>query len=71
VEIDAGDRVAPFFFFDLGPGISVFSNGRGSDGSFAWRIGAGTAFWGVLGKSKSKSDSSATASSEPAGEVFE
>jgi len=71
VEIDAGDRVAPFFFFDLGPGISVFSDGGGSDGSFAWRIGAGTAFWGVLGKSKSKSDSSATASSEPAGEVFE
>jgi hypothetical protein len=71
VEIDAGDRVAPFFFFDLGPGISVFSDGGGSDASFAWRIGAGTAFWGVLGKNKNKSDSSATASSEPAGEVFE
>jgi hypothetical protein len=65
VEIDAGDRVAPFFFFDLGPGISVFSNGGGSDASFAWRIGAGTAFWGVLGKNKNKSNSAATASSEP------
>jgi hypothetical protein len=65
VEIDAGDRVAPFFFFDLGPGVSVFSDGGGSDASFAWRVGAGTAFWGVLGKNKNKSDSAATASSEP------
>lgn len=63
VEIDAGDRVSPFFFFDLGPGISVFSDGGGSDASFAWRIAAGTAFWGVLGKNKS--DAAATASSEP------
>jgi hypothetical protein len=55
VEIMANDNVAPWFFFDLGPGIG-WSNGS-SDVGFAWRIGAGTAFWGVLGKNKNKSDS--------------
>ncbi len=58
VEIDASDNVAPWFFFDLGPGIRF---GNGSDVGFAWRIGAGTAFWGVLGKNKNKSDSAGTA----------
>ncbi|MGB5267140.1 MAG: hypothetical protein WBN30_11150 [Polyangiales bacterium] len=54
VEIKANENVAPWFFFDLGPGISV---GKGVSGaSFAWRIGAGTAFWGVLGRNKNKSD---------------
>jgi len=65
VEIMANDNVAPWFFFDLGPGIR-FGDVTGT--GFAWRIGAGTAFWGVLGKNKNKSDSSATASSEPAAE---
>jgi hypothetical protein len=68
VEIDAADNVAPWFFFDLGPGIR-FGNVTGT--SFAWRLGAGTAFWGVLGKNKNKSDSSATASSESAAEPVE
>ncbi|MDH3652720.1 MAG: hypothetical protein OEN21_00480 [Myxococcales bacterium] len=54
VEIKANDNVAPWFFFDLGPGINVGSGRSGA--SFAWRIGAGTAFWGVLGKNKNKSN---------------
>lgn len=66
VEIDASENVAPWFFFDLGPGIA-FGNGS-SDVGFAWRLGAGTAFWGVLGKNKNKSDSAATAAAEPAAE---
>ncbi|MGB5696237.1 MAG: hypothetical protein WBM46_11325 [Polyangiales bacterium] len=54
VEIKANENVAPWFFFDLGPGINL---GKGTSGaSFAWRLGAGTAFWGVLGKNKNKSD---------------
>ena len=57
VEIDASDKVAPWFFFDLGPGIAF--GGGASGANFAWRIGAGTAFWGVLGKNKNKSDSAA------------
>ena len=68
VEIMANDSVAPWFFFDLGPGIR-FGNVTGT--GFAWRLGAGTAFWGVLGKNKNKSDSSATASAEPAAEPAE
>ena len=68
VEIMANDNVAPWFFFDLGPGIR-FGDVTGT--GFAWRIGAGTAFWGVLGKNKNKSDSAATASSEPAEEPAE
>ena len=66
VEIKANENIAPWFYFDLGPGIA-FGMGDGSGGanaSFAWRIGAGTAFWGVLGKNKNKSDSAATASAE-------
>jgi len=65
VEIKANERVAPWFFFDLGPGISVGSDGVGSNANFAWRIGAGTAFWGVLGKNKNKSDATEPMSSEP------
>lgn len=65
VEIMANDNVAPWFYFDLGPGIRF---GDVSGTGFAWRLGAGTAFWGVLGKNKNKSDSAATASSEPAAE---
>ena len=69
VEIKATENVEPWFFFDLGPGIGF---GEGASGaSFAWRLGAGTAFWGVMGKNKNKSDSSATASSEPAEEPVE
>jgi len=62
VEIHASDHVAPWFFFDLGPGIT-FANSN-SDAGFAWRIGAGTAFWGVLGKNKNKSDSAEPMASE-------
>jgi hypothetical protein len=69
VEIMANENIAPWFFFDLGPGIR-FGSGT-SDTGFAWRLGAGTAFWGVLGKNKNKSDSSATASSEPVEEPAE
>ncbi len=69
VEIKASDNVEPWFFFDLGPGINF---GEGASGAnFAWRIGAGTAFWGVMGKNKNKSDSAATASAEPAEEPVE
>ena len=68
VEIMANENVEPWFFFDLGPGIGF---GNASGAHFAWRIGAGTAFWGVMGKNKNKSDSSATASSEPAEEPAE
>jgi hypothetical protein len=70
VEIKASDNVEPWFFFDLGPGINF---GEGASGAnFAWRIGAGTAFWGVMGKNKNKSDSAATASAEePAEEPAE
>jgi hypothetical protein len=68
VEIKANENVEPWFFFDLGPGIGF---GNASGAHFAWRIGAGTAFWGVMGKNKNKSDSSATASSEPAEEPAE
>lgn len=62
VEIKANENIAPWFYFDLGPGISfgLGSGSGGSDASFAWRIGAGTAFWGVLGKNKNKSDSAAS-----------
>jgi hypothetical protein len=54
VEIKANENVAPWFYFDLGPGIGW--GGGSSYARFAWRIGAGTAFWGVLGKNKNKSD---------------
>jgi len=58
VEIKANENVAPWFYFDLGPGIGF---GQGASGAaFAWRIGAGTAFWGVLGKNKNKSDAAET-----------
>lgn len=54
IEIKASEKVAPWFFFDLGPGITFFASnsvfGRTNDTSFSWRIGFGTAFWGVLGK---------------------
>ena len=55
VEIKANENVAPWFYFDLGPGIGF---GEGASGAaFAWRIAAGTAFWGVMGKNKNTSDS--------------
>lgn len=48
VEIKASPHVSPFFLFELGPGIGV---GRGAaDVSFAWRLWAGTSFWGLTGK---------------------
>ena len=58
VEIMANENVAPWFFFDLGPGIRF---GNVSDTGFAWRLGAGTAFWGVMGKNKNKSNAAAAA----------
>lgn len=54
VEIKATDNVEPWFFFDLGPGINFGSGTSGAN--FAWRLGAGTAFWGVMGKNKNKSN---------------
>ena len=48
VEINAAPKVAPFFLFELGPGIGVGSGG--SDVDFAFRIWVGTAFWNVLGR---------------------
>jgi hypothetical protein len=62
VEIKANENIAPWFYFDLGPGISfgMGDNNSGSNASFAWRIGAGTAFWGVMGKNKNKSNSAET-----------
>jgi len=48
VEINASPHAAPFFLFELGPGI-VVANG-GADVEFAWRLWAGTSFWGVVGK---------------------
>ncbi len=47
VEINAAPKVAPFFLFELGPGIGV--GGGGADVDFAFRIWVGTAFWSVLG----------------------
>ena len=47
VEINAAPKVAPFFLFELGPGIGVGQGG--SDVDFAFRIWVGTAFWSVLG----------------------
>ncbi|MGB5367883.1 MAG: hypothetical protein WBN14_16600 [Polyangiales bacterium] len=46
VEINAAPKVAPFFLFELGPGIGVGEGG--SDVDFAFRIWVGTAFWSVL-----------------------
>ena len=55
VEIDAAENVEPWFFFDLGPGINIGSAVSGAE--FAWRLGAGTTFWGIMGNnSKNKSD---------------
>jgi len=48
VEINAAPKVAPFFLFELGPGIGI-GNGT-ADVDFAFRIWVGTAFWSVLGK---------------------
>ena len=56
VEIKANENVAPWFYFDLGPGIATGQGRSKADASFAWRIGAGTAFWGVLGRNKNKSN---------------
>lgn len=48
VEINASPKVAPFFLFELGPGIGIGS--QTTDVDFAFRIWVGTAFWSVLGK---------------------
>lgn len=66
LEFAVGDE-APWFFFDLGPGITFADNN--SNTSFAWRIGGGTAFWGVRGKNRNRSDSAATASYVVPGEI--
>ena len=75
IEINASDKVAPWFFFDLGPGItfigSTFNIGSNNHTSFAWRLGAGAAFWGVLGKNKDKSDGAAVESEPVAEEPIE
>jgi hypothetical protein len=73
VEVEAADKVTPWFYFDLGGAVGISTEFQGfpssSGGTFAWRLGAGTNFWGVLGKNKNKSNSAATASSEPASEA--
>ncbi|MDB4278402.1 hypothetical protein N9917_02230 [Deltaproteobacteria bacterium] len=71
VEIMANEKISPWFYFDLGPGIGFGGGGSGADVGFAWRLAAGTSFWGVMGKNGNSSDSSATASSEPAEEPAE
>ena len=51
LEIDAGEKVAPWFYFDLGPGINFITGANSfTDTDFAFRIGAGTAFWSIMGK---------------------
>ena len=56
VEIDAGDRVSPWFYFDLGPAVQ-FSQGGSTSAAFAWRIAVGTTFWNVLGGKPASSTS--------------
>ncbi len=60
VEIKANDKISPWFFFDLGPGILV--GGGSSTTAFAWRIGAGTSFWGVLKKNRTSRPAETTQS---------
>jgi len=68
VEIMANEKVSPWFYFDLGPGIG-FGGGGGGNVGFAWRLAAGTNFWGVMGNNGNTSDSAEPASSEePAAE---
>ena len=71
VEIKANENVAPWFFFDLGPGIKFGQAFNGANVGFAWRIGAGTAFWGVLGKNKNKSNSATSGETTETVEVVE
>ncbi|MEM7135713.1 MAG: hypothetical protein AAF500_03990 [Myxococcota bacterium] len=57
VEIRANEKLAPWFYFDLGWN-TTFSNavfGGNTNTTFAWRIGAGLAFWNVRGKNPSPS----------------
>jgi hypothetical protein len=54
IEIDTPKNLAPYFFFDLGPGIAF--GGGNSDVRFAWRIGAGTTFWGIRGRDQKGKD---------------
>jgi hypothetical protein len=60
VEILAKENVEPWFYFDLGPGIGFGGGGAGASTGFAWRLAAGTAFWGVMGKNKNTSNSAET-----------
>jgi hypothetical protein len=71
VEIMANENVAPWFYFDLGPGIGFGGGGGGADVGFAWRLAAGTAFWGIRGRGGSSSSSEDTAAEEPAEEYAE
>lgn len=51
VEVKTNKNLAPWFYFDLGPGFQINDwGGRSSGARFAWRVGAGTAFWGIRGK---------------------
>ena len=59
VEIMANEKVSPWFYFDLGPGIG-FGGGGGGNVGFAWRLAAGTNFWGVMGKNNNSSASGET-----------
>jgi len=64
VEIKANENVEPWFYFDLGPGIGFGGGGGGANVGFAWRLAAGTAFWGIMGKNKGTSDSASGDSEE-------
>ena len=51
IEIEAAEKVAPWFYFDLGPAVNFITGPNSfTDTDFAFRIGAGTAFWSLIGK---------------------
>lgn len=54
VEVKANEKLAPWFYFDLGPGIGFGS--RDVSTSFAWRVAAGLTFWSILGKNGDAGD---------------
>ncbi len=53
-EFKTPKNLAPWVYFDLGPGIAI--NTPGNAAQFAWRIAAGTTFWGVRGKKNKSKD---------------
>ena len=45
LPIKAAKHVSSFFLFELGSGVAI--GGGSADARFAWRLRAGTSFWGV------------------------